>query len=187
MRRMYTKNQLSEAVANFLANNPSDVAEALDGQAVEVASLDASGLITGGEIIEKMSGYSMALPILSDITLEPVCGRIVKNGNALTIEYNCKITRTASSSSEITVLDITIPEAIGQKLSVGVGTYTIYRMNLHLSNASMGYDTDKVFAFMKMSDTTLRVNMYGADSLTVNEKYLFHFEVTVLLSDNLLT
>ena len=78
MRRMYSEQELtttigqvldskiedgsfggiiSDAVDAYLVEHPVDIT-ALEGQDVELASLDATGLITGGEIVEKMSGYS---------------------------------------------------------------------------------------------------------------------------------
>ena len=75
--------KINNAVDAYLVEHPVDIT-ALEGQDVELNSLDAVGLITGGEIVEKMSGYSFTQ--INDVEWSPIYAGIVKNGNKLTYQ-----------------------------------------------------------------------------------------------------
>ena len=108
MRRMYSEQELTKIIGDvldgeiesgafdekvsysvdaYLVEHPVDIT-ALEGKDVELASLDATGLITGGEIVEKMSGYTYTkVASTEDHTIDYVYCSAVKNGNKLTLVW----------------------------------------------------------------------------------------------------
>ena len=145
MRRMYSEQELtkiikvvfeeelesgalddlvSDAVDAYLVENPVDIT-ALEGKDVELASLDATGLITGGEIVEKMSGYSFSPASNANFTYEYVYAGVVKNGNKITFVIAANLTKGAGADRLASIGGFTIPASVGAKLfPTQVGAYS---------------------------------------------------------------
>lgn len=210
MRRMYSVEELSTIVAQvinakleagefdeaiydqivaYVTEHPIDPT-AITGLDIAPKDVTASGNITAPSIIENMSGYSMTAETIGDCTKEEVYGGIVKNGNKLTIAYAFNLTRTAVlASSNNIACQITIPESIGQKLYVTIGSLTLARDSV-FANSTTNESNDKtiIFSIFKISDTSLRIMLptSSLNTLVVNDKYYIRVEATFLLSDNLL-
>ena len=209
MRRMYTEQQLtaiikevfeaelasgaldekiSDAVDAYLVENPVDIT-ALEGLDISVGSLDADGLVTGAEIVEKMSGYTMVNQSIANITKENVYGGVVKNGNKLTIVYAFNVTRTAEVTAVFDpLLSINIPSAIGSKLYPAIGSATLARQIVYAVNTGGGEDKELNISLLKNSGTNLSFNVAASalNALTSDTKYYIRVECTFLLSDNML-
>lgn len=162
------------------------------GDASIGGDLPVVGKITGGEIIESMSGYSMTAPEVTNLTKNNLFGGIVKNGNKLTCVYAGKLTRTGtiSSGGNSPIARMNIPSSIGEKLYVVIGSLTLARDKfLFSSMVSSSNDVEIPVSVFKESNSY--IGFFIGDtvlntSLTANEEYYVRIEVTFLLSDNLL-
>ena len=180
--------QVSDAVDAYLVENPVDIT-ALEGQDVELASLDATGLITGGEIVEKMSGYSFSTALRSDkITYEDIYAGIVKNGNKLTLVLALNITRT-EAIAEFRVGAFSIPSAVANKLfPTTIGGVSLLNNITGVATASTAYNTKVDFgAYVQKSGNSIAITIGASANLVIGTKYYIRFELTYLLSDNLIS
>lgn len=205
MRRMYSEQELtkvikevfeaelasgaldenvSDAVDAYLLEHPVDIT-ALEGQDVELNSLDATGLITGGEIVEKMSGYSYSSPTKENITKEILYAGVVKNGNKITFCIYTKLTRTGSVDENNLALGIfTIPASIGSKLYPATSNWLEFKRLYCGSNYNAGEEVNGLV--IKTSGTQLTFIIYDVNNkFTENTDYYCRFETTFLLSDSL--
>ena len=202
MRRMYSEQELtkvikevfdaeiasgafdekvSDAVDAYLVENPVDIT-ALEGQDVELASLDASGLITGGEIVEKMSGYSYG-NWSSPVT--PIYAGAVKNGNKLTLVIFGKI-NAETPISTYGLGEFNLPSAVLNKIY----PYTLDGNDRVVSNGKL-YFYDSLTTSVAIDIAVLKytgkllISTRNTNLLTGSTDYYFRFEQTYLLSDTL--
>ena len=210
MRRMYSEQELTkvikavfeqeledgaldenvaDAVDAYLVENPVDIT-ALEGQDVELNSLDATALITGGEIVEKMSGYSFTPTTSTEqFTINVVYAGICKNGNKLTYVIFASIKRLASVTGDnIPLGRFTIPASVGSKLYPytisGISNVLMNRLE-NLASGYTAYEEVPSLIF-KVSGTQIGGNLYNVNSkLTQDTEYIIRQEVTFLLNDNL--
>ena len=180
--------QVSDAVDAYLVEHPVDIT-ALEGQDVELNSLDADGLITGGEIVEKMSGYAFdKLAEVTGLTREFVYAGCVKNGNKLTFVIACNYTRTDSIAGGDGYLgEFSIPSDVASKLyPTLIGSSNVLDMK-----TVVVFNDTTVSKSIVASTTkgTNKVTMYAhtLNELTLNTKYYVRYEVTFLLSENLIS
>ena len=202
MRRMYSEQELSriikevfdaeveagifdetisDAVDAYLVEHPVDIT-ALQGQDVELNSLDADGLITGGEIVEKMSGYSFTQATSdADTTFDYKYAGVVKNGNKITFVIALEVTKT--NNAEVAIGTFTIPEAVGAKL------FPVFESSVleYQSKPVLGEDftSESIPQYWAKNNNT---SIYGAiktNNLTANKAYYVRLEITFLLSENL--
>ena len=168
MKRMWSKNELKK------------IQEVLLGSG-EIPSIKAD------EIIENMSGYAMALGTIENATIESVYGGIVKNGNKLTIVLAVEITRTDTITGNASIVSMTIPKAIADKIAVAIGTYTVIRNRQYATNKTSA-DDDKtiICSLFKDDETHLSFRSSDLNNLVANSAYYFRAEYTLLLSDSLL-
>ena len=206
MRRMYSEQELTnvikavfeqeledgaldenvaDAVDAYLVENPVDIT-ALEGQDISCNSVDADATITGGEIVEKMSGYSFASGTISTLTNEVVFAGVVKNGNKITFVLFAKITRTGESQANRNVGVFTIPADIYSKLyPVNFGQYACLNV-LDINAYSSFSQSVKLGGYIeKGSNNKLNFALNGYADLTLNTTYTIRIEQTFLLSDNL--
>ena len=182
---------IAEYVDAYLVEHPVDVT-ALEGQDVELNSLDATGLITGGEIVEKMSGYSAGLGSKEGLTINPIYCGIVKTGNKITLCFACEITRTDTVTGDnAVILGITIPSAIGSKLYPStIGGYSALSCGKAQFTADTRSFIDVSYRIGKPNDSAINIalsNMTVVNTLVANTTYYARFEATFLLSDSLIS
>lgn len=149
-------------------------------------NLPVNGAITANSIIENMSGYSMSESGHADYTFNFYYVGAVKNGNKITFSVFGTITKASGAGAFINVLDIYIPQAIGQKLyPVTMGTSETL-----LDVKTIGFALDFATSvncpmwLNKISNTNVRLGM-NATNIAAGNTYLFRYEVTFLLSDSL--
>ena len=207
MRRMYSEQELtkvikevfdaelasgaldskvSDTVDAYLVEHPVDVT-ALEGQDVELNSLDATGLITGGEIVEKMSGYSFAsMEAPSNLTVEPIYSGIVKNGNKLTLVFAFNMTRTDTVDSGFGFY-YTVPQSVADKLyPTTIGGYDFLSVGEYGAWSSNSATKPlKAYSVKSGLSIAFGTNIADINELTLNTKYYCRIEVTFLLSDSL--
>ena len=179
---------IAGAVDDYLTKHPVDIT-ALEGLDISVGSLDADGLVTGEEIIEKMSGYSFTLGDNANFTWEKIYAGAVKNGNKLTLVLAINVTKTAAYTSSTVTGSFTLPASVIAKLiPTTIGGYTA----LALSKVQCVDNTNTIVEVkhlvLKDADNN-QVNflLYGSDisNLVQNTKYYIRYELTLLLSDSL--
>lgn len=203
MRRMYSETELTKiiksvldaeiaagdlddniaaAVDDYLTENPVDIT-ALEGQDISVASVDADSLITGGEIIEKMSGYSFnSSSVPTGITKEIVYCGACKNGNKLSLVLAVNITRTGDvDGNTLTMGSITIPDAVLANLyptSIGGGNY----LDLQVVQAWAGENTKTaVNAYSTKGVHSVAIYCNSINDVPLNTKSYIRYEVTFML------
>lgn len=178
--------QVSDAVDAYLVEHPVDIT-ALEGQDVELNSLDATGLITGGEIVEKMSGYSfVAKETSANVEYEYIYAGAVKNGNKLTLVIAVNITRLSDSVNTIELGDFVTPQEVYSKLyPTQIGAYYFLEAR-QLSVFANYYHKVDCLAFIEKKDVRkASFSLIETSSMTTNTKFYVRYEATFLLSDSL--
>ena len=192
MRRMFSENQIKDIVKE----SPSEVVEALKGQDISVegitskgiantGDIGATGKITGGEIIENMSGYSFTPPTSTHRTFENWYAGVTKTGNKITFVISVDVTQLDTSDLNAGFGAFTIPSSIGEKLypsSVG-GYYFLDNRQLQAFSSSSNLKDCPAY-INKTSNSEIRF-VISLSSLTANTKYHIRYEATFLLSENL--
>lgn len=203
MRRMYSENQIAEIVKKY----PQAVVKALEGQDISVegitskgiantgniantGDIGASGKITGGEIVENMTGYSATEGAPSNMTLDITYAGAVKNGNKLTLTLFCSITPSSIDSEYKSLISFFVPEAVSQKcIPYTLGSFT----NVLDAKKVSGYyglsDTSDINIVLRKSSGNPNefVVQVRDSTLTANRTYLIRYEATFLLSDSLIS
>lgn len=195
-------DSISDAVDAYLLEHPIDIT-ALEGLDISVGSLTAtgaisgasasiSGNITGGSIIENMSGYSAEiLTDQSTLVGEAIYVGAVKNGNKLTLAVAMNLTKTATLSGSKNICDIIVPVSIFAKLyPTAIGGY----LGLLDYRAVNGIDEDGQFIDLKTlifkeSTNKVRFGIQSStiDSLPLNKKTYIRIEATFLLNASLIS
>lgn len=208
MRRMYSVQELSEivsvvvgekiedgsfdevvagAVDDYLTEHPVDIT-ALEGLDISVGSLDADGLVTGAEIVEKMSGYSASfVATMTNGTITPIYLGVCKNGNKLTCVAFFSVNWSGTPAGSNNICYITLPQDVYDKLY----PYTISGQDnvleckpvtIHKGVTSFSSEVLEVF---KTTSNRIGMALIMPNGITENEDYFTRFEVTFLLSENL--
>ena len=176
---------IADYVNAYLVVHPVDIT-ALEGLDISVGSLDADGLVTGAEIVEKMSGYSAEI-ITQYNNWNPIYIGVCKNGNKLTLVVFGSFT-ISETGIYADVVNLTIPSSIGAKLypfTIDEDARYLTKQTIDInSSTNAGAAPQNAFAYiLKNSDTSLKIGMRN-DSLEVGS-YFFRIESTFLLSENL--
>ena len=204
MRRMYSVQELSEivsavvgekiedgsfdeviagAVDDYLTEHPVDIT-ALEGLDISVGSLDATGLVTGGEIIEKMSGYDYRHESAIDAkgTYTHVYTGVVKNGNKLTFVNAFKLNLTATDTGTAYCDTFLVPEAIGDKIFPAFTTLVDSRKISAFASAT---DIVEINSYCVKNSAVSLTFAIGLSGLAAEKDYYIRQELTILLSDDL--
>ena len=141
-------------------------------------------LVTGDEIVEKMSGYTFYKDdVASGITID--YAGVVKTGNKITFVIAGKARNVSSSSARVG--DFYIPNDIGAVLYPVNSSDDISVSQVFMADEmSFGAGYPKGASFRKGSNTHLVAYIYGlTNDLSADTDYSFRYEQTFLLSDNL--
>lgn len=150
--------------------------------------LAVNGAITGNSIVENMSDYSILVDISTEgRTITPIYCGICKNGNKLTIALFFKVNKSIASPGGSNLMSIYLPADIGEKIYPytlgGFSNLVDYKRIDGLLSTS-NYET--IFArLQKASNTRINFGLDINELTTLNTDYLFRYECTFLLSDNL--
>lgn len=150
-------------------------------------NLKADGNFTANSIIENMNGYGY-LPITKEnanITYTYVSA--VKNGNKLTFACSGYFSRSGELTSwNCALIRFTFPNTIGVKLyqTEIAGTTGLAFDKLDFCKSYAAH-IDIPIVVKKESNSQIMVTMYQLNNIEINTPYLFRFEITFLLSDNL--
>ena len=209
MRRMYSEQELtkiihdvvgdyiedgafdesiSDAVDAYLVDHPVDIT-ALAGKDVELNSLDANGLITGGEIVEKMSGYEFTKDTnLTANGFNLTYASVVKTGNKITFAIAGEFTPNENTVSNPSLGAFTFPTSIGSKLyadSLGA----LDNINVNFFNSATAYIAKNIRTTKTAGGNAgISIQCFSMNtSFTQGTLYSFRYEETFLLSDTLLS
>ena len=146
---------------------------------------DVISLIEQGE---PMEGYSFEQ---EDFIDKPITGEYLyvgacKNGNKLTLVISIKLNRNDTVSATFNIGKFIVPQEVYDKL------YPQYSTNLSIKkvniNANSWTGVDLFFSANKENNKIrISVDNSGISSMTVNTDYYARYEITFLLSDNLVT
>lgn len=210
MKRMYSKKQILELVKS----NPEAVIKALLGQDINVNGITSKGIantgniantgdianigkITGGEILENMSGYGAkyADNTPGSSIYNPTYCSIVKTGNKLTLALAGTYTRPSENPPlNPTLIEFIIPKAIYDKLYPMTSFYISSKL-LHYFDSVSSTGKDLAVSLGKRTETIddntiykLVLTAYSVHSseLVATTPYMFRYEETFLLGENLL-
>lgn len=210
MRRMYSEKELetiihdvvgeyiedgafdeviSDAVDAYLEENPVDIT-ALEGQDVELNSLDATGLVTGGEILEKMSGYSFTSSAVTNLAITPKYVSASKTGNKLTLVYFASVKRTGDVTQGASFGYFDIPASLDSKLfPETISGVNVLELKTIQAFQFLTTQVNINISLVKHAVVAGRIPLliYNASNLIANTDYLFRFEATILFSDSLVS
>lgn len=203
MRRMYSEKELTtiinqvvgehiedgaldesiaDAVDAYLLENPIDIT-ALEGLDISVGSLDADGLITGGEIVEKMSGYSFTPHTTDKGTFTHVYAGVVKNGNRLTLVNAFSFTKADGATGTVQSGRFIIPSAIVAKIYAFIGANLVDARKISVTPDGQSF-VDIISKWAKYDSVSL-YSVIDPAPLTAGVEYYIRQEITILLSNNL--
>ena len=148
----------------------------------------SGGYITGGEIVERMTGYSFAAGTgNANLTREFVYAGAVKNGNKLTLVVAVNLTRTDTiTGGDVNIGVFGVPSDILARLyPAEVGGYNYLDNKIIQAWKSDSTSVPLTSYVLKSSGVQIRVNGGVVNNLELNTKYYYRYEVTFLLSTNL--
>lgn len=150
--------------------------------------LDVNGNFTANEIVEKMSGYTASLYSITGISVEDVYASVVKTGNKITFVFAGSVTKATgySGSSRQQLIKFNIPSSIGAKLypiPIGINILDVKKISC-ITEAFTSVEA--TIDCEKYSNTEV-VDVLDVSSLVEETKYFIRYEVTFLLSDNLIS
>lgn len=148
--------------------------------------LYVDGNFTANSIIENMNGYTIS-NIASEINL--IYGGACKNGNKITfVLFGDLYAETLPSTGFWHICNFTIPTEIGQKLYPYSQSGFDNLLNKTIVNLSTGVgvnaNVNVSCIVQKYNNNTITFFMYS-NNVQQATHYIFRYEVTFLLSDNL--
>lgn len=156
--------------------------------AIFSGNVNVDGNFTANSIIENMSGYSYQPATKENANITYTYIGSVKNGNKVTFACSGYFSRSGDlTGGNCTLIRFTFPNSIGAKL---------YQTEINgISGLAFGkidfcksYSThiDIPMVIMKESNSQFVITMYDLNNKAeINTSYLFRFEITFLLSDNM--
>lgn len=180
---MYTKNQLAQAVADFIKNNPSAIVNVLSGKDVKVASLTASAAIDGIEVLIDKNKHLRFLE--GNITTIPISGvtftyaKWSLSGNHLMIVVAGSVANgTALTGTDLA--SIAIPSWIGAKI---FPTWDVgYIENKSVPSYANDWSVQNLPCLLsKISNTELKIYLVG--NVTMTDTRGFRITYDLLIDD----
>ena len=154
--------------------------------AIFTGNINVDGNFTANSIIENMNGYAIS-NIASEINL--IYGGACKNGNKITfVLFGDLYAETLPTAGFWRICNFTIPTEIGQKLFPYTQGGFDNLLNKTIVNLSTGVGVDANVnvscIVQKYSNNTISFFMYS-NNVQPTTHYIFRYEVTFLLSDNM--
>ena len=169
-------------IVTYNDGTTNDLGAIFSGNISISGNLAVSGNITGGSIIENMSGYYFTPVGTANVTQNIVYAGVCKNGNKITFVVAGTLKKTASQGVFNLGYFSGIPSSVNDKIVPMSGDIVDIRKVLCLA----GWNT-----FIECN-TNMQKNPAGnlfpnidPTNLTIDTTYPFRYEVTFLLSNNL--
>lgn len=160
--------------------NKTQIEALLSGKA-DLSGANFTGAITAPTITEIMSGYSVEG---MGTGWTPVYVGAVKTGNKLTLVICGQVTPT--SQTALSLGNFKIPADVGAKLIPYQLGAELFLDNKAIHLFSTNTNAVQILAdCQKTSNTTIRFALRFNQNVSIGTTYLFRYEITFLLSDNL--
>lgn len=155
--------------------------------AILQGNVNIDGNLTANSIIENMSGYRFEKLTKENAIVDYTYASIVKNGNKITFAVTGKITRTGTiQNNNFSLGRFHFPLAIGEKLFTttqdNVTALSFDQLSLVKSYTEL---LNVPCLCIKESNGGFSPVIYDLQKTELNIPYLFRFEITFLLSDNM--
>lgn len=196
----FSINASQHLIASFNDGTSTDLGAIFSGNITVSGNLTVTGditatggtvdanIVTGNEIVEKMSNYGYARDDVTNITREDIYAGACKNGNKLTLVLATNLTRTDTVTGSHDIGHFAIPTAVMNKIyPTAIGSYP----NLVAFQIINGIVEDNTSVSLKTicskSGTNLYITLHYSTigDLPLNQKVYLRFELTLLLSDPL--
>lgn len=177
-------NASQHLIVNYGDGTSQDLGAIFSGNVNVDGSLNATK-VTGNEIVENMSGYSFS-PSSQNITRTNQYASVVKNGNKVTLVYACILTPLQTYPGYITLGTFTLPSSVGQKIiPIPIdGMNYVAECKSQKIFSTINSSIDIVNRLDKSNNTTFPI-VCDLKNAVANTSYVYRFEVTFLLSDNM--
>ena len=176
----FSINDSQHLIVNYGDGTSQDLGAIFNGD------VNIDGKLTANSIIENMEGYSANVDtsMTENVTLTPIYSGIVKNGNKITFTLFSKI-ETSEAVAATTIWDFIIPSVVGTKLFpiVFAGSGRLDLKTCYFASDLTNGVTCPVW--LNKDANTKLILVMNLSNLTPNTEYLFRYEITFLLSDNL--
>lgn len=155
--------------------------------AIFSGNVNIDGNFTANSIIENMNGYGYAPTTKENANITYTYVGVVKNGNKVTFACSGYFSRSGDLTGwNCPIIRFTMPNDIGAKLYEtninGVNGLAFIQLYLAKSYAS---GIIKPLVVIKDSNYEITPTLYALSDIEINTPYLFRFEITFLLSDNM--
>lgn len=190
----FSINTSQHLIVNYGDGTSQDLGAIFNGNVNISGTLTANLIdgvkVTGNEIVEKMNGYNFTRQT-NELNWNGVYASICKNGNKLSLVIFGNFTYDGTNDNNATIGYFTIPNDVGTKLYpydfVGQTQNNLDNKTIQMFNNLVTFKSVPA-QLRKNSNTQLLVVLryLNNSDLVVGETYMFRYEITLLLSDNLL-
>lgn len=179
-------NASQHLIANYNDGTTTDLGAIFSGNVNISGTLNATA-ITGDSIIENMSGYRFDPKVETGLTYEYIYASVCKNGNKLSFAVVANVTKTDNSAILGEIGHFTVPNDVMARLyPTLIGGSD--RLEVKSLDAIDAYNHgERIYGYVNKGETKIAFGLSGLNALTLNTKYFVRYEVTFLLSDNLVS
>lgn len=185
-------NASQHLIVNYGDGTSQDLGAIFQGNVNIDGTLNANVVdgtkVTGNEIVEKMTGYSFnKTASTSDFELSYNYASVCKTGNKITFAIFGNFKRLSEALlSNVRLGIFNIPSTIGEKLyPIQLsGVNTLGAILTNFANGITAKNEHALSAF-KMNNTQIGIFLYDFSAFEVGTNYVFRFEMTFLLSNNM--
>lgn len=174
-------NESQHLIVNYGDGTSQDLGAIFSG------NVNVDGNFTANSIIENMNGYSFEALTITNAQIVTTYAGIVKNGNKVTFVCSGTFQRSGDLTGWSCPLGrFHFPQEIGLKLYTttqgNVSALSFGRLTLFKTYTDV---IEVPCLTIKNSNYAFTANIYQLSQTNVDTPYLFRFEITFLLSDNL--
>ena len=160
--------------------------------AIFSGNVNIDGNFTANSIIENMNGYSFSVISKQDYVTPLFCSQ-VKNGNKITIVVTGKINMGANdnmtNTTNLLQINAHYPTSVGTHI-IGLVGSRLDQKYIDVFSNTFGDHSQLYANVSRTNDEIMDIRVYGtseANTTIVRDRdYAFRYEVTFLLTDNLL-
>ena len=182
----FSINESQHLIVTYDNGTTEDLGAIFDG------NVNIDGNFTANSIIETMSGYSFSVVSKQDYVTPLYCSQ-VKNGNKITIVVTGKINMgendNMNSSTNLLQINVHYPTSVGTHI-IGLVGSRLDQKYIDVFSNTFGDHSQLYANVSRTNDGNMDVRIYGtseANSAIVRGRdYAFRYEVTFLLSENML-
>lgn len=169
-------------IVTYQDGTTNDLGAIFNGNVNISGDLSVTGSVSGDSIVERMTGYSFAS---TNSRISMIYAGACKNGNKLTFSVFGTYTSDGEAHDE-SIGTFTIPAAIGNQLvPYQLGSLSVLS-NSKIDAATSIDSSVTLNAYVsKYQSTLIAFRFKSTTSMTSGTSYLFRYEVTFLLSENL--